>query len=221
MPRLAMFLFFIAISGNALCQQPVFRADGNTGLADFLAAKIIYPEYSRQNCIGGTVKISFKLDKDGKVYDAYVSEGMGIDLDDEALRVVKLTSGKWKIPGDYHSSSIILPVVFQPDAGQCAAATRGQISLAIENYKVQQREQDVITAYYINKYAGKADVGNEAAIINLKKQLGFNDEYISEVLDDADQKLKQGDTAAACHDWTFIRNIGSDRADALLAKYCK
>jgi hypothetical protein len=41
------------------------------------------------------------------------------------------------------------------------------------------------------------------------------------VLDEADKKLQQRDTAAACHDWKFIRNIGSNRADEFLAKYCK
>jgi TonB family protein len=220
MPRPLLILLFTLFACPAFSQQPVFR-DGRTSLSDFLNSKIIYPAYSRENCIGGAIKVSFRLDNSGKVYDAKVSQGLGIDLDDEALRVVKLTSGKWKIPADYHSAIIILPVVFQPDLEKCTSHSKTDVALAIENYKTLQHEQDIITNYYIAKYAGKADTTQEAVIINLKKQLGFDDDYISEVLDEADKKLQQRDTAAACHDWKFIRNIGSNRADEFLAKYCK
>ena len=220
MPRQLLILLFTLIACPVMAQQPVFR-DGRTTLSDFLNSKIIYPGYSRQNCIGGTIKVSFRLDNAGKVYDAQINQGLGIDLDDEALRVVKLTSGKWKIPADYHSSIIILPVVFQPNGEKCASVSKTDVQLAIQNYKTLQREQDIVTTYYIAKYAGKTDTTNEAAIISLKKQLGFDDDYISDVLDEADKKLKQGDTSAACHDWLFIHNIGSNRADEFLAKYCK
>jgi TonB family protein len=220
MPRYILILLLCIITCPALCQQPVF-AGGRTDLADFLSSKIIYPEYSRQNCIGGTIRVAFRLDTKGNVTDVKINQGMGIDLDDEALRVIKLTSGKWKVPDDYYSGVIILPVVFKPDPGHCANATASDINFAIQNYKTRQREQDLVTGYYIAKYAGKADTINERAVIKLKKQLGFDDEFISEVLDEADQKRKQGDIAAACHDWTFIYNIGSDRADVFLAKYCK
>lgn len=203
-----------------MAQQPVF-SDGHTGLDNFITSHIIYPEYSQQNCIGGTIRVSFKLDKKGNVYDAHVDQGLGIDLDDEALRVTKLTSGKWRIPGGYYGAPIILPVVFQPNSEKCAGAGKQAVLQAIANYKILQHEQDIITNYYIAKYAGKADTTHEAEIVSLKEQLGFNDDFISRMLDEAEKKRQQGDIKAACHDWTFIRNIGSNRADGFLARYCK
>ncbi len=213
-------LLFTLIIRPVMAQQPVF-ADGRIGLNNFITSKIIYPEYSRQNCIGGTIKVSFKLDKSGNVYDAQIAGGLGIDLDDEALRVVKLTSGKWKVPADYHGAMIILPVVFRPNGEKCVSASKADVAQAVANYKILQREQDIVTDYYISKYAGKADTRHEAEIISLKKQLGFDDDYISSVLDDADKKRQQGDIKAACHDWMFIRNIGSNKADEFLARYCR
>ena len=77
-----------------------------------------------------------------------------------------------------------------------------------------------MTNYYINKYKGKADLSKEQYILTLKKQLGFDDELISDLLKQANEKLKQGDKESACTDWNFIRNIGSDKADSFIAKYC-
>jgi len=95
------------------------------------------------------------------------------------------------------------------------------MNLAIANYKSQQSLEDVVTNYYKAKYLGKADTTHEAAIVSLKKQLGYDDKFIDDVLEQAHEKLNQGDNEGACRDWTFIRNIGSNRADDLLAKYCK
>lgn len=201
--------------------QPVFKG-GQTALYDFLSSKIIYPEYSSQHCIAATIKVSFKLDASGKVNSIKVQNGPGIDLDDEAVRVVKLTSGKWVIPAGYdYNSDIILPIRFTPDYSKCHGADAGNTSVAIANYQRQQDLQDAITNYYKHKYAGTADTTREADIITLKKQLGYDDAFINDLLQQADEKLKQGDTEGACKDWKFIHNIGSDRADAYIAKYCK
>jgi TonB family protein len=166
------------------------------------------------------VQVSFMLDEKGNVNGAKIQQGMGIDLDDEALRVIKLTSGQWTIPDNYDAGTrIVLPVKFTPDAQRCSGVH--DQGTAIEAYKNRQELEKVVTTYYKNKYLGKADTTAEARIIQLKKQLGFNDELIEDVLDQAKAKLKQGDIAGACTDWQFIRNTGSNRADKFIAKYCK
>jgi TonB family protein len=200
--------------------QPAFKG-GKAALDNFLASKIIYPEYSKQNCISGTVRVSFRLDKNGRVYDARVSQGLGVDLDDEALRVIKLTSGKWVMPADYASDNIILPIRFQASQTICGSRNAADIALAINNYKIRQGLQDAFTHYYADKYLGKADTMQEPKIIKLKEQLGLNDQFINDLLDEAKEKLNQGDKDGACTDWIFIRNIGSNRADEFIAKYCK
>jgi len=206
----------IMVTANA---QVAFKS-GQPALYTFLSQKIVYPEYSKQNCISGIIKVGFVVDKNGKVINPRVIQGLGIDLDDEALRVVKLTSGKWVIPTNYQPLNIVLPVRFEADRTVCGISNN-DMNLAIANYKRQQNLEDAVTNYYKAKYLGKADTTHEAAIISLKKQLGYDDKFIDDVLEQAQEKLNQGDSEGACHDWTFIRNIGSNRADDLLAKYCK
>ena len=219
MRKMLIILMLTAVAFAGYTQQPTFRG-GQQALDNFLSQKIVYPEYAKQNCISGTIKVGFVVDENGKVINLKVIQGLGIDLDDEALRVVKLTSGKWVIPTNYQPLNIVLPVRFEADQTGCGISNN-DMNLAIANYKSQQNLEDVVTNYYKAKYLSKADTTHEAAIISLKKQLGYDDKFIDDVLEQGQEKLNQGDSEGACHDWTFIRNIGSNRADDLLAKYCK
>lgn len=204
----------------AVFAQPAFKG-GPQALSVFLKSKIVYPEYSRQNCISGTIDVAFKLDKNGRVADAKVQRGLGIDLDDEALRVIKLTSGQWIIPADYvTTTTLVQPIRFDPETNRCGNISAANMQAAIDDYKNRQELENAVTNYYINKYKGKADLSKEQYILTLKKQLGFDDELISDLLKQANEKLKQGDKESACIDWNFIRNIGSDKADSFIAKYC-
>lgn len=218
--RLFISILVLTAAIGSVRAQPAFKG-GQSALLDFLRSKIVYPEYSRQNCIAGTIDVAFKLDKDGKVIDAKVERGLGIDLDDEALRVIKLTSGRWVVPADYISTtSIVQPIRFDPDKTRCGTTTTSDMQAAINDYKNRQELENAVTNYYINKYQGKADLSKEPTIIALKKQLGFDDELINDMLKQANEKLKQHDNDGACTDWNFIRNIGSDKADSFIAKYC-
>jgi len=200
--------------------QPHFKG-GDDELAYFLKEHIVYPEYSRQNCISGTIQVSFNLDAAGKLHNAKVYKGMGIDLDDEAVRVIKLTSGKWIVPaGTDLNANLVIPINFSADQTRCHE-TREDIGAAIETYKANQALIAAVTNYYSNKYQGKADTTKEAEIIALKEQLGFDDDYTDRIIKQANRKLKEGDKEGACEDWLFVRNIGSTKADALLAKYCR
>jgi TonB family protein len=220
--RLRSFILLVFIIAGILKAdaQPEFKG-GPQALDRFLTDNIVYPEYSRQNCIPGTIKVKFRLDSLGKVSEASVLDGLGIDLDDEAVRVIKMTSGKWQLPARYNANSnIVLPIRFVPDNARCTNATNASINAAIASYQSQQELQNAVTNYYKNKYIGKADTTKEIQIIILKKQLGYNDEFITDVLEQANKKLKQGDKDGACEDWDFIHNIGSDRADEFIKRYC-
>jgi len=219
--RLFTLAFVLAAVTTSAFAQPAFKG-GEPAFVTFLKNNIIYPEYSSKNCISGIIDVSFRLDKNGRVVDAKVQRGMGIDLDDEALRIVKLTSGKWTVPADYNENTrLVQPVRFSPDQTNCGILPNSNdIQAAINNYQVRQELENAVTNYYINKYQGKADTTKEATIINLKKQLGFDDELINDLLQQASKKQKQGDKEGACTDWTFIRNIGSNKADSFISKYC-
>jgi TonB family protein len=212
-----LLMMAVATMANA---QPAFKG-GQGALMSFLKTKIVYPEYSSKNCISGTINVSFRLDKDGRVTDAKVQQGLGIDLDDEALRVIKLTSGRWTVPANFATTTnLIQPIRFDPDLTNCRSTNPADMQTAINNYKVQQELENAVTNYYINKYKGKADLSKESYIITLKKQLGFDDDLINDLLKQAKEKLKQGDKDSACTDWDFIHNIGSNKADNFIAKFC-
>ncbi len=88
---------------------------GEMGLEAFLAASINYPQQAKEKGIKGSVYVSFTVDKKGKVTDVKVLRGIGGGCDEEALRVIKLTSGKWK-PGMQNGKPVKvamnLPVMF-------------------------------------------------------------------------------------------------------------
>jgi len=217
----SMILMCLAIF-SAASAQPSFKG-GQTALDNFIAGKIIYPEFSSQNCIEATIQVSFLVSPNGQVTDARVQQGPGIDLDDEAVRVVKLTSGKWQIPAGYNNAvRVVLPIRFRPDYIKCQKRTGTTMNMneAITAYQKRQELENAVTNYYINKRAGKADVQKEGTIQALKTELGIDDDLYNELLDQASQKLKQGDKEGACKDWKFIRDTGSDLADTYLAKYC-
>jgi len=219
MRRLTLFISLILIAVTA-GGQAVFKG-GEAALNTFLQKHIVYPEFSSRNCIGGTIYVSFKVQRDGSLREIAVQKGMGIDLDDEAMRVVKMTRGMWSImsPG-VTEARMVLPIRFSPDNNRCASVNKISRQRAIQAYQNRQELENAVTSYYKNKYAGKVDTTKEQEIIALKQQLGFDDELIDELLQKADAKQKQGDTDGACEDWNFIRNIGSNRADDFIAHYC-
>jgi TonB family protein len=200
--------------------QPVFKG-GAAALDKFITSKIIYPEFASQNCIEATIDVSFSIDKAGKVTGARIQQGPGIDLDDEALRVVKLTSGKWSIPTGYTEAvRVVLPIRFKPDYAKCQNRTGMSMNQAITTYQKRQELENAVTNYYINKREGKADSLKEGNILAVKKELGINEDFYKDLIDQASQKLNQGDKEGACKDWQFIRDTGSTLADSYLSKYC-
>ncbi|RKR85712.1 TonB family protein [Mucilaginibacter gracilis] len=220
MNRLLLAILVLAFSFSKANAQVQFKG-GSGALTNFLSENLIYPEYSRQNCISGTVKVSFNVDESGKLSDVKIYKGTGVDLDDEAIRVIKLTSGKWMVPpGHNPAENIVLPVTFKPESERCRTTDVQSIRQAINAYRARQSLVNVVTNYYQNKYLGKVDTTKEKLITSIKDQLGFDDEYVHNILEQANAKFKQGDSEGACADWHFIKNIGSNLADALLYKNC-
>jgi hypothetical protein len=219
---LYLFIFLQSFFTSFTAQdQPQFKG-GAVALNRFLSQNLIYPDFSKQNCISGTVQISFNIDLNNKPVNVKVQKGFGIDLDDEAIRLVKLTAGQWTLPPNHDlNTTLILPVNFNSSQTRCQTVSRNDMEQAITTYKAREALVDAVTNYYENKYLGKADVTKEPQIQALKKQLGLDDAYAEDVVSQANQKLKQGDREGACEDWKFVRNIGSNKADAQLAKYCK
>jgi len=73
-----------------------------------------YPKIAVENGIFGKVLIQFKVDTKGQIEDIKILKHIDPSLDQEAIRVVRL-SGPW-IPGTFHGkpwhSIFIMPIIF-------------------------------------------------------------------------------------------------------------
>lgn len=202
--------------------QPVFKY-GHEKLASFINRSMIYPEYSKDHCVQGTIQIGFKLDRTGKVVESRVQKGYGIDLDKEALRIVRLTSGRWVVPASYDiRTEIVLPINFSLKEFKCEEHSSDDISAAIRTYKAKEDLTKAIVNFYQKKSAGGTfDASEEDRMVQLKAELGYTDKFIDRFLRQAQIKLKQGDKESACEDFQLIKGLGSNKADALIARNCR
>ena len=85
-------------------QLPAFIG-GEIAYKEFFSKNITYPELAKLNMIEGTVYVQFVVDEKGNVSDIKVIRGIGYGCDEEAIRVCKLTSGKWN-PGKSNGKSV-------------------------------------------------------------------------------------------------------------------
>ncbi len=95
-------------------QMPVFEG-GQEALMKFLVNNIRYPEGAVEQEIQGKVIVEFVVYPNGELGKFKILRGVHSLLDKEAMRVVKLTSGKWT-PGRQNGKAvpvqIRLPVAF-------------------------------------------------------------------------------------------------------------
>jgi TonB family protein len=215
MRKILSLLFLFA--GLGLNAQPALKG----GLENFVLNHKIYPLYSLQNCIEGAVTVAFKINPKGEVYFSNVRKGVGTDLDDEALRLIRLSSGKWTVPKGHDSTVVLIaPINFKLTGYDCANKSREEIREAIRNYKTNQSLTDAVLNFYKNKDTHKFTKEEENRILALKKSMGYDEEYLKSRIDEGMKKLKQKDKQGACEDFLFVKHMGSDLADELLAKYC-
>ena len=222
-----MILSYLSSFGIAIMfvlapqEAPRFKG-GQRNLISFISQSLIYPEYSKQNCLQGTVHVNFQLSRKGKIFNSRIEKGFGTDLDDEALRIVRLTSGRWTVPATFDTTQFLsIPINFSLQEYNCEQKSKEDIRGAIAAYKANTDLTRAITNFYQKKNAGQYDQKDEPYILSLKEQLGYNERFIDRTIRQAQQKLKQGDRESACEDLNFVRNLGSDKANELLKKHCR
>ncbi len=72
-----------------------FFIGGQYLLFNFINTNINYPLVARENGIAGTVYTNFIVDETGNIMDLKILRGIGGGCNEEAFRVIQLTSGKW------------------------------------------------------------------------------------------------------------------------------
>ncbi|MBG6236793.1 TonB family protein [Pedobacter sp. CAN_A7] len=214
--RKILVTIFLLFSATAFA-QPQLKG----GLETYILSNLVYPAYSLQNCIDGQVKIAFQLNQAGDVTYSTIQSGVGTDLDEEALRLIRKSTGKWIIPQDYDTTAlVVVPVNFSLDDANCRNKTRASVQQAIAAYQSQKGLEDAILNYYRNKEAGKANAEEEKRYIALKKELGYDEAYMKQRIEMGEEKLQQNDKQGACEDFQFVKYMGFELADELLKQHC-
>jgi len=91
---LIMFLTLALARGQETVEIPTFKG-GQQAYIDFLSRKMKYPQHAVSLRIEGRVFLQFTVKKDGSVADIKLVQGIGGGCDEEAIRVIGLTSGNW------------------------------------------------------------------------------------------------------------------------------
>jgi protein TonB len=74
-------------------------------LDEYFRKNMIYPWLARESGIEGTVYVSFIVEKDGSLTNIEVTGSLGYGCDEEAIRLIKMTSGFWE-PGKENGSRV-------------------------------------------------------------------------------------------------------------------
>ena len=119
----------------SMSSPPLFIG-GMDKLNAFLESSIIYPNEAVDNDIQGIVKVNFTVEKDGSLSNIKTDKKLGFGIDEEAIRVLKLTK-KW-YPATQNGKAVSvaysMPIKFSFE--QPKKASKGTIiaSIRLKNY---------------------------------------------------------------------------------------
>ncbi len=87
-------------------QMPEFEG-GNEALMSFISKNIVYPRNAVENEIQGTIYLNYIVRNDGSLSNIKLLKSVsgGTELNAEAIRILKLTEGKWK-PGKQNGKPV-------------------------------------------------------------------------------------------------------------------
>ena len=96
-------------------QNKAMFKHGREQLYDLLGNAVRYPVNARKLGVSGNVHLRFRVDRDGTISKIVVTNGLGMGCDEEATRVISLTSSQW-LPAMFNGkpvhSIVELPVRF-------------------------------------------------------------------------------------------------------------
>lgn len=94
-------------------EGPKFKGDS---LNNFIKHVMIYPMYALEAGVDGTVYVRFEISETGKIECIEVLRGPGYGLNEEAVRMIKLTNNLWtpgKSNGKPERCFYMLPIKFK------------------------------------------------------------------------------------------------------------
>lgn len=114
----------LLIRGDSIEATPIILVDphikpsfpgGESAMYEFIKSNLQYPEEAKKNNEHGRVVVTFCIEKDGTITNAYIIRGRTPSLDAEALRIVSIMP-KWepgKMNGEPKRVSYNLPITFK------------------------------------------------------------------------------------------------------------
>ncbi|MCW3127270.1 MAG: cell envelope biosis protein TonB [Bacteroidetes bacterium] len=183
--------------------MPVFEG-GETALMKFVQTHIFYPEDARTMNIQGRLMVSFVTDTADGVENITMKQKVWPSMDEEAIRVVRLTQGKWT-PGVRGGRKVrvffMLPIVMKTGEGDFSPILNPAMSAA-EKKAIKAIEADKFeVALKLYRDLCQQEPGNNFAAHNLGLCL-----------------YKTGDTEAALDIWKKLRDKDWHTADDLIRK---
>lgn len=98
-------------------EQPLTFIGGTDQFGKYIADEIKVPFEAKETNISGKIKVQFTVNENGDVDDAKALTKFDSGCIEEALRVIKSTSGKW-IPAKQHEVNVtsvnVLSITFNP-----------------------------------------------------------------------------------------------------------
>lgn len=132
-------------------QMPEFHS-GQDSLALFISEHLRYPKYAKELEKEGKVFVKFVVEPDGRISNLRVVKTFDGSCAEEALRVLKFTSGKWK-PGKQRGKkvrvNIVQPVIFKLSSSK--TQTNNQPTIA--NNEIEEKAVPAIIET-LPKYPG-------------------------------------------------------------------
>ncbi|WP_455640741.1 energy transducer TonB [Parabacteroides sp.] len=135
---------------------------GLTAQYRFLQQNMQYPEKAAEKEVSGTVLVACTVEPDGSVSDPHIFLGSEPLLNDEAIRLVALTDGKW-IPATRNGENIadekVIPVTFRLD-DEVQTTVQGTVKkphkkLSFKTYLFFFALAVILFLYLRNKFAKK------------------------------------------------------------------
>ncbi len=192
--------YFIESSGE-VDRKPVFVGSGSeaSSLKHYIDTNLNYPFQAMANCIEGLVVIEYILTAEGEVQETEFMSSVGAGCDEEALRIIRSTSGMWlpaEKDGKKADCRVVSQVMFKSPNPRCERT--------LDYYYKKAND-----AYYNQNYQRAINYFNHILRINpldhsarLKRGISF---------------LENGKRDKACFDWKSME-YGSPQQ--LIKKHC-
>jgi TonB family protein len=181
---------------------PVIVQEKYLSIDDYMLTHVNYPEEAVRKYAMGTEEISFSVTTEGKVADIKILNSVHRSIDDEVIRVLETTNGRWMpgfINGEAQTMETEISIVFRFDdrtASETVDLAKKYFSRGCENLFLKHNPKLALRGF--NK--GVVLLPKDKGLLALR---GLT-------------RYELGDKNGALDDWTKLRNLGGKEGEDLI-----